>query len=182
MSLSQQFFRRGVIAMRALAMGVFLLALVRVSLFTVYRVSGTSMMDTLLDGDRILVLDGDWFPGDVQNGDTVVLTVDGEVLVKRVMGCPGDALSMVSGRVLRNGIAVDEDIPRNYRRQSSMSEHRLAGNEYFVMGDHRRVSVDSRDFGPVGGQQILGRVVLRLEGTSLRIVSALEDLGVAEQG
>ena len=182
MSLSQQFFRRGVTVLRAVALGVLVLAVARVSLFTVYRVAGTSMMDTLLDGDRILVLDGTWVAGELHNGDTVVLTVDGEVLVKRVMGCPGDALAMEQGKVLRNGSEVREDIPPGYRRQSTMSVHVLGADEYFVMGDHRRVSVDSRDFGPVHGGQILGRVVLRLAGPSLQAVAALDDLGLTEQG
>jgi len=182
LSFSQQFFRRGVTVLRAVALGVLLLGVARVSLFTVYRVAGTSMMDTLLDGDRILVLDDTWLVGDLHNGDTVVLIVDGEVLVKRVMGCPGDALAMDQGRVLRNGDEVREDIPAGYRRQSTMTTHLLGSDEYFVMGDHRRVSVDSRDFGPVHGQQILGRVVLRLAGPSLQAVAALHDLGAGEQG
>ena len=63
-----------------------------------------------------------------------------------------------------------------------MAEHVLGADEYFVMGDHRRVSVDSRDFGPVQGEQILGRVVLRMAGPSLQAVAALDDLGVTEQG
>lgn len=159
-----------------MALGVLVMAVARVSLFTVYRVAGTSMMDTLLDGDRILVLDGPWLTSELHNGDTVVLTVDGEVLVKRIMGCPGDALEMVRGDVVRNGGLVLEDIPADYRRQDTMDEYRLTRNEYFVMGDHRSVSVDSRDFGPVSGSQILGRVVLRLAGMSSETVAALDEM------
>jgi len=173
MSLSHLFLRRSLTCLRVLVLGVMLVALVRVSLFTVYRVAGTSMMDTLNNGDRILVFDGPWLLGDPQHGDTVIVVVGAEVLVKRVLGVPGDLLSMVLGNVVRNGDVVVEDIPPGYRRQDTMSEYRLGPDEYFVMGDHRRVSVDSRDFGPVGEAQILGRVVLRLAGSTVLRVRAL---------
>jgi signal peptidase I len=174
MSLSRRFLSRTLTCLRALALVLMCVAVARVSLFTVYRVAGTSMMDTLNNGDRILVLDGPWMLGELASGDTVVLVVDSEVLVKRVMGVPGDSLSMVLGNVVRNGSVVIEDIPPGYRRQDSMTVYRLGPGEYFVMGDHRRVSVDSRDFGPIADSQILGRVVLRLSGSSVQRVRALD--------
>lgn len=159
--------RRTLLTLRALSVVLALTALARVAFFTVYRVAGTSMVATLDDGDRIVVADRMALFDDLTHGDTVVLEVDGEVLVKRVMGLPGDTLGMVLGHVVRNGQVLVEDIPAERRRQTSMVDYTLGEDELFVLGDHRRVSVDSRDFGPVHGHQVLGRVLLRLSDGGL---------------
>jgi len=154
---------------------VLALGVVRVTAFTVYRVAGTSMLETLADGDRIMVFDPGFAAEWIETGDAVVLEVDGEVLVKRVAAGPGDRIAMRAGRVIRNGRPVAESIPAALRRGDSFGETRLAADEFFVLGDNRRVSVDSRDFGPVRRGQLLGKVVVRMPRTGgLRAVAALE--------
>jgi signal peptidase I len=95
-------------------------------------------------------------------------------MVKRVAACPGDSIAMLAGRVLRNGRLLREDIPAELNRDDDFPEYHLGRDEYFVLGDNRRVSVDSREFGPVGGAQLIGRVLLRLSGHGVSSVAALE--------
>jgi signal peptidase I len=166
--------RTTLLSLRLIVVGFFMLAIMRASLFTVYRVAGTSMLDTLLDGDRILVCDAPWLVHPVTPGDTVVFSVDDEVLVKRVIGRPGDRIGMTLGRVFRNGLIVEEGIPRRYNSRDSLQDILLAEDEYFVLGDHRAVSVDSREFGPIRIGQLIGKVLLRMSGEGFESVSALD--------
>jgi signal peptidase I len=151
-----------------------LAALARVSMFTTYRVSGASMREALQDGDRILVGSHAWVVLPLGVGDPVILSVDGETLVKRVAACPGDRIAMRDGSVLRNDTLVAETIPAAFQVHDSFPEYRLRDDEYFVLGDNRRVSIDSREFGPVSLAQVLGRVVLRVNGIAVSRVAALE--------
>jgi len=159
--------------LRVLAVGLFCAIVVR-SFVTSYRVVGTSMRETLQDGDHILVCELPWLVRPAHCGDTVILTVEGEVLVKRVVACPGDRIALQGGRLVRNGQAQDETIPEYLNRFDDFPEYHLGSDEYFVLGDNRRVSVDSREFGPVTTAQVLGRVLLRVNGGSVSTVAALE--------
>jgi len=160
--------------LRAAAATMLLLVVARAVLFTTYRVAGASMREALQDGDRIVVASHPWLMQPVLAGDTVILRVEGEVLVKRVMACPGDRIAMDRGEVLRNGRPVVESIPAPLEATDSFPEYHLRGDEYFVLGDNRRVSIDSRDFGPVRSWQLLGKVFLRLHGGEVSTVAALE--------
>ncbi len=162
------------VACRVTVLLVLVIAALRAGFFTVYRVAGTSMLDTLFDGDRILVADEPWLVHPVRPGDTVVFEIQDEVLVKRVVGAPGDRVALLAGHVVRNGHPVSEQIPVAYNAHDTMHEVELGLGEYFVLGDHRAVSVDSRDFGPIDETQILGRVVLRMSGSGISTVAALE--------
>ena len=160
--------------LRGVAAALLVVVVARAALFTTYRVAGASMREALQDGDRVVCASHPWLVRPVFTGDTVILRVDGEVLVKRVMACPGDRIAMDHGHVLRNGDPVVESIPASMEAGDSFPEYRLRGDEYFVLGDNRRVSIDSRDFGPVRGWQVIGKVVLRLHGSEVSTVAALE--------
>jgi len=160
--------------LRLAAAAMLLLVVARAALFTTYRVAGASMREALQDGDRIVVASHPWLVQPVLAGDTVILRVDDEVLVKRVMACPGDCIAMDRGHVLRNGAPVVEAIPVPLEGSDSFPEYHLRGDEYFVLGDNRRVSIDSRDFGPVHGWQVMGKVFLRMHGSEVSTVAALE--------
>lgn len=153
--------RNCLLGLRVVVVLSFLLGAARATFFTVYRVSGASMLTSLTDGDRIFVYDPPFGAAEVLVGDAVVLEVDGEVLVKRVLAGPGDTIEMVYGHVVRNGWPITEHIGLDRRSYDWVPETLLAADEYFVLGDHRRVSVDSREFGPVTSAQLLGVVALR---------------------
>jgi signal peptidase I len=160
--------------LRVAVAAMLVLVVARAALFTTYRVAGASMREALQDGDRIVVASHPWLVQPVLAGDTVILRVDDEVLVKRVMACPGDSIAMSAGHVLRNGRPVIESIPAPMEGTETFPEYRLRGDEYFVLGDNRRVSIDSRDFGPVHAWQLMGKVFLRLHGSEVSTVAALE--------
>ena len=160
--------------LRLAAAVMLLLVVARAALFTTYRVAGASMREALQDGDRIVVASAPWLVQPVVPGDTVILRVEDEVLVKRVMACPGDCIAMDRGHVLRNGSTVVEQIPAPMEGSDSFPEYHLRPDEFFVLGDNRRVSIDSRDFGPVHGWQVIGKVFLRLHGSEVSTVAALE--------
>ena len=109
-------------------------------------VSGESMEPNLHDGDKLLCL----YPGEVMRGDIVIIEVDGENLVKRVVGIPGDS-------VYYNDVDVSTIHSVDHPTKVTLNE-----NEYFVVGDNREVSEDSRIFGPIGLEQIKRKMVWRL--------------------
>ncbi len=166
---------RGMIPLmiRVWATGLLLLVLCRVFLFTTYKVSGSSMVEALLDGDRILVAEVTPLIDPLVTGDTVVFAMDREVLVKRIVAGPGDRVAMEDGRIRRNGALVPEDIPSERDSHDTFPEYLMQEQEYFMLGDNRRVSIDSRDFGPVDRTQVLGKVFLRFTGEGMSGVSAL---------
>ncbi len=132
------------------------------SCVTSYRVSGNSMVPSFLDGDRVVVAKMPEFLGDPQRGDTVIVRVRGEILIKRVVAIPGDVIEIGGGRVIDNGEVIEDPVPPAYRACDDMRPLVLDRDEYFLLGDHRRVSIDSRDFGPVHRSDIIGRVILRV--------------------
>ena len=80
--------------------------------------------------------------------------------IKRVIALPGDALRIDRGRVYVNGRRLQEPyVPNRFSDDRSQPEMVLPAHEYFVMGDHRSISSDSRDFGPVERNLIYGKAV-----------------------
>jgi len=134
---------------------------VRTIVADVFRVPSASMTPTLAVGDLILVdrlayrLDA---PG---HGDVVVLGSGGlaeaELLVKRVVGVPGDALQARGGVLLRNGAPVPEPYLAPGAITYDFGPVLVPPGHYWVMGDNRPRSQDSRAFGPVRADRLIGR-------------------------
>lgn len=133
--------------------------LIRTFLFTLITVDGTSMLETLQDGDKLYVSVLSAKLGGYERGDIVICRYPGrkDYIVKRVIALPGDTVSVDQGQVYVNGEALEEPYvvypsPYNYP-ETAMDE-----GEYFVLGDNRRVSHDSHssDVGPV--TTIIGKV------------------------
>lgn len=148
---------------RRLALGLALVfSLVQRNLLASYRISGASMTPAFLDGDRVVVADLPGFFGPPQLGEAVIAHVHGETLIKRVAGLPGETISVGHGLVRLDGTPSPDPIPPCYHDDSELAPLVLGPGQYFLLGDHRRVSVDSREFGPVDGADIIGRVLLRI--------------------
>ena len=130
-----------------------------------FRVQGTSMEPLLQDGDRIVVNKFIYRFQPIQRGDIVVFWYpkDPSVsFIKRIVGLPGDMVEIRNGRVFVN----DRPLPEGYLREgfddeSSQSPARVQKGHYFVLGDHRRSSNDSRTWGDVPQKYIYGEAVFR---------------------
>lgn len=122
-------------------------------------VSGHSMDYTLHDGQTLWVENLPW--GSYSNNQIVVLKENGKRLVKRVVGSPGDRLYFKGDTLYRNGKPLKEDYVTddNYNKGLLKEEVVLGENEYFLLGDNRDVSNDSRYFGAVSGSSLQGRVL-----------------------
>ena len=136
--------------------------LVRLFIVTPVRVSGTSMYPTLKNGDIMLL--NKTAKKKIKRYDVVVISkkFKGEELIKRVIGIPGDTVESKDGKIYVNDKAIDDKfahgITNNFDKISLSKEK----NEYFVLGDNREVSLDSRILGKVDGKYIKGTSNLRL--------------------
>lgn len=124
-----------------------------------FRVEGDSMLPRHEDGDFLIIRTGGGSPG---RGDVVVLhdpTDRRTDLIKRVVALPGETIAIANGRVLIDGEAIDEPYISG-RWEGSMRPVTLHEGDYFVMGDNRNNSTDSRAFGPVSGDTLIGREIV----------------------
>jgi signal peptidase I len=130
-------------------------------LYQPVRVEGTSMQPELRDQDRLFINKFAYRFENISRGDVVVFHYPRDPeksYIKRVIALPGDSLRIDDGRVYVNGQRIDESyVPLRYRDGRSMPEIVIPQGDYFVMGDHRSISSDSRDFGPVDRQLIYGK-------------------------
>ena len=129
------------------------------------KVEGTSMMPTLDDQERIFInkFTYRFRIANIQRGDMVVFWFPGDITksyIKRVIGLPGDTVEIDHGTVLVNGRPLVEDyIPEDYRDSQSLPLERIEADRYFVLGDHRSSSSDSRSWGTVPRTYIYGKAV-----------------------
>lgn len=138
--------------LRELLISVIIVVLIKMFLFEIITVDGTSMLETLHSGDKLYVslltarLQG------YGRGDVVICYYPGreERCVKRVIGLPGETIKVVSGTVYINGEPLEEDY-LTYKARYSCPEITLDDGEYFLLGDNRPISHDSHsaDVGPV---------------------------------
>ena len=133
--------------------------------FQVARVEGQSMAPTLEDQDRLIVNKLGYRIGDPRRGDIVMLyyPVDpSKSFVKRVIAEEGDQVRIVDGQVYVNDIPLNDDyVPLEYRSHDDWGPKVIPPGYYFVMGDHRNNSSDSRHWGYVPKKYIIGKVQLR---------------------
>lgn len=131
-------------------------------------VDGQSMQPTFHDGDRLIVSRVHYLLTDPQRGDIIVFnSLDprevGVMLIKRVIGVPGDRVEMREQQIYINGEQLDEDYIAEACRVVLCPDNtwELSENEYFVMGDNRNHSKDSRAFNAVPSNHIVGQVLFR---------------------
>jgi signal peptidase I len=130
-------------------------------LYQPVRVEGTSMMPGLQDQERLFVNKFQYHFEPIHRDDVIVFHFPldpAKSYIKRVIAVPGDTLRIDDGQVYVNGKVLKEPyVPMRFRDDRSYPETVLSRNEYFVMGDHRLISSDSRDFGPVNRKLIYGK-------------------------
>lgn len=144
------------------ALGATLMVLLHLFVIQVSVVKGTSMEPCLHDGDRLVVDRVSYSLADVERGDVVILryprnpAVD---FVKRVVALPGDRVAMRDGVLIVNGAPADDYgcIPDH----QMLAELTVPEGQFFVLGDNRPVSCDSREFGLLDESLLKGRVRAR---------------------
>ncbi|MBQ6335884.1 MAG: signal peptidase I [Ruminococcus sp.] len=129
----------------------------------VLRIYGSSMTPTLMNNEIVLSVKG----GEFKRGDICAMYYNNKVLVKRIVGCPGEWVNIdKDGNVFINGTLLDEP----YVQEKALGDcdielpFQVPEDHYFVMGDDRPVSVDSRheSIGAVAVDQIIGKIMCRL--------------------
>jgi len=153
---------------RDLAFSVLLAVVLIVFIYQPVKVEGTSMMPTLTDQERIFInkFTYRFGLGNIERGDTVVFWFPqdpSKSYIKRVIGLPGDRVRVDDGEVYVNGARLNEDyVPEENRDRVTWSEGReqtVPRGKYFVLGDHRNQSSDSRTWGWVPRDSIYGKAV-----------------------
>jgi len=133
--------------------------------FQVARVDGLSMAPTLEDHDRLIVNKLVYEIGEPRPGDIVMLYYPlnpEKMFVKRVIAREGDSVRIVDGRVYVNDVPLHDDyVPAEFRSHDDLGPQVIQQGYYFVMGDHRNNSSDSRHWGPVPKKYIVGKVKVR---------------------
>jgi signal peptidase I len=130
-------------------------------LYQPVRVEGTSMLPRLVDQDRLFINKFVYRFSAIEHGDVVVFRYPldhQKSYIKRIIAVPGDRLRIDRGQVFVNDRPLSEPyIPEEYRDTRSLEAMVVPKDEYFVMGDHRSISSDSREFGPVKRELIYGK-------------------------
>jgi signal peptidase I len=155
--------KRLVLWFRDLMLSVTIALFVILFLYQPVRVEGTSMMPSLDDQERIFINKFVYRLTEIERGDMVVFWCPGDPTksyIKRVIGLPGDSVEIRSGAIRVNGVLLDETyVPSEYRDQQSFPAAVVPPDHYFVLGDHRSSSNDSRNWGPVPRPSIYGKAV-----------------------
>ena len=131
--------------------------------FRLYRVQGQSMAPALRQGDYVLVR-AHRNRARRRRGDIVVVAMNDGTHLKRIVGLPGERLVFTEGTLLVDGARLPEPYLRGLPPYLGLEtrEFSLGGDAYFVMGDNRAHSTDSRHFGPVDRPALEGALVCRL--------------------
>lgn len=155
---------------RSLVSAVLIITLVFTFAVRMMGVSGPSMIPTLQDGDRLIVINST-ICGDYHAGDIVIArkeSFDHKPIVKRVIAVPGQTVDIDFdlGRVYVDGVEQEEDYINDltYLEEGTPLPVTLGENEYFLMGDNRNHSNDSRDYrlGPIDERLLIGKAVFVL--------------------
>ena len=134
--------------------------LIRIFIISPVRVDGISMVPTLSDGDFMLV---EKFDKDYKRFDIVVLKNNSDRLIKRIIGLPGDKIEYKDDTLYVNDTKVDENFTRGSSTEdfsiSKLGVKKIPNDYYFVVGDNRNVSMDSRMIGLIKKSDIEGKAI-----------------------
>ena len=141
----------------------------RATLIQTYYIPSTSMTPTLEVGDRLMVYKLAFSIGDVEKGDLVVFSRPSRLpdspindFVKRVVALEGEKVEVTDGALYIDGSRVDEPYLESSTVTNDFEEVEVPDGHVFVMGDNRQNSRDSRDFGPIQEELLVGEVFLRI--------------------
>ena len=146
---------------RDLVIALSLAVVIIIFFYQPVKVEGTSMTPLISDQERIFINKFVYRFEPIERGDVVVFWYPldrSKSFIKRVVGLPDDTVEIRSGQVFLNGKLLPEPyIPQESEDFGTYAPTQIPQGEYFVMGDHRSISSDSRDFGPVARNLIYGK-------------------------
>ncbi len=148
----------------AIVIALVIVVLVRTFVMTPSVVKGDSMQPNLYDGDRIIISK----LSEIDRFDEIAFVAPNGVdnYVKRVIGLPGDKIEIIDDRLYINDVAYDEDYLTDMNSEEILVKYfkstEIPDGTYFVMGDNRKFSYDSRAFGVIDEDSIIGEVVFRI--------------------
>ena len=133
------------------------IVLVRHFLFTTVKVNGDSMNNTLKNNDMMILDKVNYIFNDIERFDIVVIKKDNDYLIKRVIGLPGERIEYIDNKLYIDGKYIEEDF-----LESGTHDFKdvVVDDEYYVMGDNRYNSIDSRVIGSISKKEIQGKTNL----------------------
>ena len=146
------------------ALIILLVIVIRIFIFEPVKVDGVSMDTTLADGQVLILNKLRYKMVDIKRYDIVVAYVDGTKVVKRVIGLPNEVVEIKNNKLYING-KEEKDFaktPSDDFKMSDIGLVKVPGDSYLLMGDNRSQSYDSREFGPVKKEDIIGRATFRI--------------------
>ena len=143
---------RKTIIFYSISIAIIVALIIFIANYKFVTVQGISMMPTYSDGQILLIKRGD---SDIAIGDTIVFKANNEYSIKRVLARENDNVKISGGLLYVNEVKI-----QTFLCDNSSKEYYLQSNQYFVVGDNQSKSYDSRDYGPINSNQILGKVVL----------------------
>lgn len=131
---------------------------------------GTSMQPTIGSGLDLQLIEAVSEEDELEIGDIIYfINPDGDYATKRIVGLPGDTIAFQGGTLIRNGEAIEEDyilVDERYSKTYSIEATTCGEGEYYVLGDNRGVSYDSRYHGCIAFNDIKGKVIAFVELTN----------------
>lgn len=134
---------------------------IRLFVFELVRVDGDSMKPTLYDGQTLFVEKISLYTGNIQRGDIVIVHYPGRTgaYVKRVVGLAGDTIRVENGYLYVNGEKQEEDYTLEQEMNRDTEQTIVPEGCYYVMGDNRNDSMDSRSIGPIPEDDLIGKAL-----------------------
>lgn len=133
---------------------IIIVILIKMYVMTPIRVSGSSMDDTLKDGDIMILNEISYKAHGLKRFDIVVVKTNDEYIIKRIIGLPGETIKCKNNVIYINGKALEDKYGNGVT--DDLGEVTIPEGKYFVMGDNREVSFDSRRLGPISYNDIKG--------------------------
>lgn len=150
---------------------ILVVVLIRTFLMSPIKVNGTSMNDTLQNGDTMILNKLDVRISDIERFQIVVIKTSESYLIKRVIGLPGETIEYKEGKLYING-EVYKDPYFKDDNTSDFDKVKIPSGHYFVMGDNRSDSIDSRIIGVIDRKDIMG--------TTNLVIFPIKDIGIVK--
>lgn len=128
-----------------------------------FEIEGASMENNFFNGDRVMISRFFVFINQLKIGDVVVFKREQDEvhMIKRIIGLPGDQIVIRDGMIFINGIILEENYIGPLSETGGEYEVILNDDEFFVLGDNRSLSYDSRSYGPINKKEFTGKVIFK---------------------